>query len=182
MDLTSKNVQSLIFFIYRLCVCFTFSCIIMMILLLSDVLFLKWSFTSGNLVLLFLKLNFTRCIFLSVCALNGPAVSLISPTTLSRLLFWGQSLSSRILTWSIRYSRSVAVFGPQTTHRSAHVYADFYRRNFNPLVILMPANNVGTNCISVLLIVKSHETDHFECMCYVWANVINFQTFLNIFK
>lgn len=52
---------------------------------------------------------------------------------------WGQSVSSRILTWSIRYSRSVAVFGPQTIHRPApaHTYIDFYRR-FNPLVILTP--------------------------------------------
>lgn len=33
-------------------------------------------------------------------------------------LFWGQSLSSRILTWSIRCSRSVVVFGPHTTRRS----------------------------------------------------------------
>lgn len=73
-------------------------------------------------------------------------------------LLRGQSLSNRILTWSIRYSRSVAVFGPQMTHRSAltHTYAD--------LAISTAANSVRTS-ILISLTVKSYETDLFKCTC-----------------
>jgi len=81
-------------------------------------------------------------------------------------LSWGQSLSSRILTWSIRYSRSVAVFGPQTTHR--HIWPIFIIAILIIFAILTPANSRNNLYFSVNCEVS--RSWYFECMCYVWAN------------
>lgn len=55
--------------------------------------------------------------------------------------FWGQSLSSRILTCSNRSSRSVVVFVPLTTHRSVRA-SIFYRCVVKLLAISTSGKNV----------------------------------------
>lgn len=57
------------------------------------------------------------CIFLPVYRAKWTYNISNLPDDAIASFFWGQSLSSRILTWSIRFSRSVVVFGPQTAHR-----------------------------------------------------------------
>jgi len=79
-----RIINLLTFIIYRLCVYFSFSCTILIILSLNLIFYSFIISTLENVISLILKLNLTRYIFLFVYVLNGPGVSLVSPTTLSR--------------------------------------------------------------------------------------------------
>lgn len=122
------------------------------------------------LLFYFFKLVLNDIQFLSDIVLNGPITGL-PDDAIASLLNWNQSLTSRILTWSIRYSRSVTVFGPQTTHRSASTYIYAGSLSFSFIVNLIYITRDFTarfyihTCFSVSLTVKSHEIDLFECIC-----------------